>query len=91
MTTNGGQEAKFKISKDLPYTTIRDNQGKIVYLRHTNHLCPIKKSIAVKIPYDNIYFKEDYNYSIALKNSNLINTEVFIPIELYHYQYNSKK
>lgn len=89
-TENGNNRTKWRISKDLPYITTQEN-GQKVFLRFNNHLSPIKKEIALKIGYRNIGFGEDYDYALRLKNSGLIKTEYYIPKEIYHYKYNSKK
>lgn len=87
MTTNGINKENFKIGKDLPYITIQDSHGNKEYLRHSNHLSVIKRGIALQIGFKDLRFAEDYDYSLRLKNSGLIKTEVLIPKPLYHYRY----
>jgi glycosyltransferase involved in cell wall biosynthesis len=82
MTFAGEHRIPWKISKDLPY---RYEDG--MYLRHTNHLCPIKTSIACAAGYPPKRFGEDYAYAMRLKAQGLIKTEVFIDKEIYHYDY----
>lgn len=90
MTTDGVKKENFKISKDLPYTTIADPFGNNVYLRHSNHLSVIKREIALKIGFNDLKFAEDYDFSLRLKDSGLIKTETYIPKSLYHYRYIKK-
>lgn len=90
--TDGANRIPWSISKDHPYTTETSRGGKPVrYLRHTNHLSPIRREIAIQVPYPDIYFGEDYAYSVALKESGLVNTEVYIDKEIYFYKYSTQK
>jgi glycosyltransferase involved in cell wall biosynthesis len=91
MTHDGDRKENFKISKDLPYITTIDGYGNNEYLRFNNHLTPIKREIALKIGFKDMKFAEDYDYALRLKESGLIKTEVYIPKDLYHYRYCSKK
>lgn len=90
MTTNGMNRENFKIMKDLPYITIMDSEGHKEYLRHNNHLSPIKREIALKIGYRDMHFQEDFDYSVRLKNSGLVKSEHYINLDLYHYKYKTK-
>ena len=87
MTTKGAKRENFKIMKDLPYMTVSDAHGKNEYLRHSNHLSPVKREIALKIGYKDMRFAEDFDYSKRLKESGLVKTEYYIPKDLYHYKY----
>lgn len=87
MTWNGVKRENFKISKDLPYITITDAFGNNEYLRYSNHLSVIKRSIALKIGYNDMKIFEDFDYAKRLKESGLIKTEVVIDKFLYHYKY----
>lgn len=91
MTTDNANREEFRIGKDLPYITIQDAHGKNEYLRHSNHLSIIKRQIALQIGFKDLRFAEDYDYSLRLKNSQLIKTEIFIPTALYHYRYKKNK
>lgn len=91
MLTNGVNRENFKISKDLPYITVSDAFGKNSYLRHSNHLSVVRRSIALKVGYKDLRFAEDYDYSVRLKSSGLLKTEVVIEKDLYIYKYNPKK
>lgn len=91
MTHDGENRENFIISKDLPYLTKRDDNGNKLYLRHINHLSPIRKNIALQIGFKDITFAEDYDYAVRLKDSGLIKSEVFIESDMYHYQYKKNK
>ena len=91
MTTDNGHKEYFKISKDLPYITMWDADGKREYLRFNNHLSPIKRSIATRVGFKDIRFAEDYDYAKRLKESGLIKTETYIDLPMYHYKYLSNK
>lgn len=92
MTHDGKKRENFIIAKDLPYITITDTKGDNSYLRHSNHLAPIKTEIARKIGYKDLKFAEDYDYSLRLKNSGLLKTEIRIDTtDMYHYRYKKNK
>jgi len=86
ITTNGRDKREWKISKDFPYETV----GK-TYLRYNNHLSPIKKEIALQVPYPDLTYGEDFDFATRLKESGLIQTEVFIDKHLYNYNFRTKK
>lgn len=90
MTTNKNDRVDWKISKDLPYREVFE-EGKRWYYRFNNHLSPIKREIALQIMFKDITHGEDYDYSVRLKESGLIKTEVFIDEFLYHYKFISNK
>ncbi len=86
MTTDGGNAKKWYISKDLPYkSTIRN--GEEIYLRYPNHLVPIKRDIALQVPFPNKYREEDFDYATKLHNMGLIKTEYKIDKYLYTYKF----
>lgn len=91
MTTDGVNRENFKIAQGLPYITIKDANGKSLYLRHPNHLTPVRRSIAIKIGFKDLVFAEDYDYSFRLKQSELIETSCYIEKDLYHYKYIKNK
>lgn len=84
MTTNGGNTKQWHISKD--YTSWHEANG--VYYRSTNHLSPVRRSIALSVGFPNIAHGEDYAYSMGLKG--LLTTEVKIPHSIYHYKFITK-
>jgi glycosyltransferase involved in cell wall biosynthesis len=91
MTTNGQKHETWEISKNLPYDQQRKQKGIFHYRRFTNHLAPIKRSIALQIGYKPIGFGEDYDYAKRLHDSKLCKTEVKINKEIYHYDFWTNK
>lgn len=84
ITTNGRGARRFKISKDCNY---EEKRG--VYYRYNNHLCPVKRSIALQVGYKDMSHEEDYDYATRLQP--FIKTEVFIDQNLYFYKYLTNK
>lgn len=91
MTTNGQKHETWEISKNLPYDQKRKQKGIFHYRRFTNHLAPIKRSIALQIGYKPIGFGEDYDYAKRLHDSKLCKNEVKINKEIYHYDFWTNK
>jgi len=90
-TQDGGEPIKWFISKDNPYCDSVDGDGNKVFLRYQNHISPIKRSIAIQFKFQDIRFREDYNWATEIHNSGLIKTESTIEKPLYHYKYCSEK
>lgn len=90
MTTNGKDKKDFFIAKDNPYKSEIRN-GKEIYLRWTNHITPIRTKIAQKIKFPDKTFKEDYEWSVKLRESGLLETESIVDIPVYHYQFKTNK
>jgi glycosyltransferase involved in cell wall biosynthesis len=64
-----------------------DNIGGFDYVRTIYHKNPVKRDIALQIGYNDLKFGEDHDYSVRLKQSGLLKTEVFIDRPLYIYRY----
>lgn len=77
-----GRRSEWIISNALPYVDAQI-AGKTVYLRHTNHIAPVRRELAIQAGFPDIYHGEDYEYSLRLKP--LLKSEVFISDHLYHY------
>lgn len=84
MTTNGKLQKSWYISMD--YFEWHEKEG--AYYRHTNHLSPVKREIALKVGFPDKTHGEDYDYSMGLRGK--LFTEVKIPFGIYHYQYMRK-
>lgn len=82
ITTNGGDERKWFISKEygLWFTGADGN-----YYRTPNHISPVRRELALQAGFPEISFAEDYEYSMRLLP--LLKTESLISIPLYHYDY----
>lgn len=62
-----------------------------VAYRFPNHLNPVKRLIALENPFPRVTLDEDFAYSMRLKNSGMLKTEVFIPSSIYLYLQRTKK
>lgn len=81
---HGRKKYEWYISNAMPYVDAIIDK-KTIYLRHTNHLAPIRREIALQIGYADKTREEDYDYAVRLRESGLIKTEAFINKHLYHY------
>ena len=57
------------------------------YVRTPYPKTPILRSICLKIGFKDLRYGEDHDFSVRLKESGLIKTEVYIPEVLYFYRY----
>lgn len=87
MTTNRQNSENWIIS--IKYDWATDVDG-FRYVRYPNHLSPIKREIALSVGFPDLRHGEDYNYSMALKESGKLQKEFFIDKELYHYDFRHK-
>lgn len=85
ITFDGGNERKWIISKQYGSWFERDN----VYYRTPNHISPVKRSIALSKGFSNKNVGEDFDYSMAILP--LLNNEVMIEKEIYHYKFVNNK
>lgn len=86
ITTDGKNPIHWQISKDLKDQTVKRGT-RIYYLRHTNHLSPVKREIALQAGFPDKSNAEDSEYSKRLKESGLLLTEHNCPGLLYHYKF----
>ena len=61
------------------------------YLRYINHISPIRREHAVKARFTDKVIGEDYDYTMQLKQLNIIKKEFIIQKPLYFYHYISNK
>jgi glycosyltransferase involved in cell wall biosynthesis len=59
--------------------------GKVMYYRTPNHLNPIRRDIAIQIPFPDINVGEDWAFAVQVFPH--LKTEQFIDDYLYHYYY----
>lgn len=59
-------------------------EEKNVYYRFTNHLSPVRSSLAKTIVFPDKNFGEDYAYSVAILP--LLKTEIIVDRDYYYYQ-----
>jgi glycosyltransferase involved in cell wall biosynthesis len=64
-----------------------ENKGGFKYVRTPYQKTPIKRDIALQIGYNDMRYGEDYDYSKRLKQSGLIQSEVFIDEVMYFYNF----
>lgn len=86
ITTDGANSIDWRLSKDNIDETIFEN-GKPIYLRHTNHITAVRRSIALQSGFPDISNGEDKAYSQGLKG--LLHSEVKIDLPMYHYKFKS--
>lgn len=86
MTTNGVHRVDWVIMLGERY---EERGGK--YYRFPNHLCPIRKSIAVQYKFPYITQGEDYQWAKAIMLAGELKTTVHIPEKIYHYDFLTKK
>lgn len=65
----------------------RDQNVPSEYRRLPNHLCAVRRDLALQAPYPALPYREDSAYSKLLRP--LLTTEHHIPRVLYHYDYNT--
>lgn len=89
MTTNGTNREDFRIELDSTYETLMQN-GKKFYKRFPNHLCPMRRDLAIQVQFENISYQEDYKWAKEIESLKLLKTSVHIEKDLYHYKYQTK-
>ncbi len=87
MTTDGANPERFEMFKDCEAYDKVDG----VYKRFTNHITPIKRTIAAQIQFQHITYHDDYKWAVALKESGLLKTEATVTTPVYHYKAVSNK
>lgn len=92
ITTNGSNEKVWHISKDMGYGAKFDAQGREYYERFPNHICPMKREIALQVPFPHTTVGEDYAFATALRDAGLIKTEYRIDrFPMYFYDFKNQK
>jgi hypothetical protein len=85
ITTEGRNAKKFYISREYEW---EDKKG--IYLRFPNHITPIRREIAVQFKFPDINCGEDYDWSMKIKKSGLLRSEVKISDPLYFYKFSKR-
>lgn len=65
----------------------RDENTPTEYRRLPNHLCAVRRELALRAPFPALPYREDSGYSKLLRP--LLKTEHHIPRVLYHYDYST--
>jgi len=86
MTTNGVHKQDFTIKLGSEY--VERNRH---YYRFPNHLCAFRRSVVEKIKFPDLYEREDYIWAKQIHDRKLCKTEVHIPLQLYHYDFETNK
>lgn len=87
ITEDGMKRVDWELSKDFENRTVFRG-GMKFYERTVNHLCFVKRNIALQAGFPDKSNAEDKFFSERLKH--LVKTEIKIRELLYHYRYNSK-
>lgn len=90
MTTNGRNEQGWEIRLGHPYQAVMRN-GKEYYLRFPNHITPMKREHALKAKFEHLSKEEDYRWACALRDLNVLKTQVVIEKPVYHYKLRTNK
>jgi len=90
MTTSNVNREDFEFNLDNPYAAI-NKDGKTIYLRFPNHLCPMKRELVKDFKFQDISFGEDYEWANRINEAKAFKTQALIPNYIYHYQYNPIK
>lgn len=92
LTVDGKNPEIFEHSiKYSEWETVDNPTNGIKYLRCPNHLNCIKASIAKDYPFVESNFGEDKLWSVDIKESGRLKSEIYIDEVLYHYKYVSDK
>jgi len=76
--------------RPMPYDDVKLN-GRKIYRRPPNHLCCIKTELALKIPFADITWAEDYDKCLRMQEAGLLKTEHHVNKVLYYYLYTPNK
>ena len=87
MTTDGTDEIPWRISCRYENKTIHEN-GRMVYLRKTNHITAVRRTLALQAGFPDKSNAEDKWYSDRV--APLCKTEAVIAKPMYHYRYSSQ-
>jgi glycosyltransferase involved in cell wall biosynthesis len=89
-TENGRNKVDWVIKLGERYEARTEN-GKYMFFRYPNHLSVIRKSIANRVRFPDVWQGEDYQFATKLKDLNLLKTSVHIPKQLYFYDFKTNK
>lgn len=86
MTTDGHNRANFVIRLGEKY---EERDG--IYYRYPNHLCAFKRSSVETVKFQPVWVQEDYLWATEIRDRALLQTEVHIDADLYHYDFRTRK
>ena len=87
-TENGRNRVDWVIKLGERYEARTEN-GKYMFFRFPNHLCPVKRSITAQVKFPPITQGEDYQWAVKLQP--YLKTSVHIPKLIYHYAFRTNK
>jgi glycosyltransferase involved in cell wall biosynthesis len=88
--TFNGEYIENGLKKDFIITTMNSNYDEAnCFYRKPNHLCPVKREIALKCLFTDKNFGEDSDYSDMI--NKFIKDEYHIPKKLYFYMFDNLK
>lgn len=90
MTTNGTNRVDWEIRLGHPYKAVEIN-GKEIYLRWPNHITPMLRSVAIQFKFPHKNQREDFEWSVAVKESGLLKTQIIVNEPVYHYKFLTNK
>jgi len=86
ITTNGHSRVNWQIKLGNRY---EERNG--MYYRFPNHLAVMKRELVRHIKFPDVWKEEDYQWAVQIHNRKLLKSEVHIPLELYHYDFDETK
>lgn len=89
MTTDGKNRVDWEIRLGHPYKAVERN-GKEYYLRHPNHITPMKLAHAIKVKFPHKVHGEDYDWAKDMNDRKILQTQEIIETPIYHYQFRTK-
>jgi glycosyltransferase involved in cell wall biosynthesis len=90
MTTDGKNQVDWEIRLGHPYKSVQKN-GKEYYLRHPNHITPMKREHAIRVKFPNKTVFEDYEWAKSMNDAGYLKTQEIIDKPVYHYRCRTKK
>lgn len=82
MTTNGTRKTNWTIKLGEKY---EERNGH--YYRWPNHLSVFKRSLVNRFKFPDVWLQEDFIWSKKIHDSGVLKSEVHIPLQLYHYEF----
>lgn len=86
MTTNGVHRRDWTIKLGSQYA---ERNGH--YYRFPNHLTVMKRKLVEHVKFPDLWKMEDYKWALQIHEKRLLKTEVHIPLQLYHYDFDDTK
>lgn len=90
MTTDGGSHVDWIIRLGEKYEARTEN-AVTKYYRFPNHLCSFKKIKVQHIKFPHIWQGEDYEWAKEINDRKLLQSEIHIDKQLYHYDFKTRK